>query len=307
MNYTLNQLRIFAMIAEKQSITKAAEALYLTQPAVSIQLKKFQDQFEVPLTQVVGKKIFITEFGHEIALAAQKILAEVYEIRHKAQAFKGLLTGKLSVAVVSTGANVLPYFLSGFLHQNPGVELRVDVSNKQKVVQAIVDHDVDCALISILPEAVELDAIELMENRLYLVGRAGDRLKVAQQSKDVISTLPLITREQGSGTRHMIEKYMEQNGLKAQQTLELTYGEAVKHAVLSGMGYAVLPLVTIKNELQNGSLEIIHLDGFPMRSIWSLVKPQSATSAPVVEAFWEYVGNQKGKIISEHFAWMDVL
>lgn len=307
MNYTLNQLRIFAMIAEKQSITKAAEALYLTQPAVSIQLKKFQDQFEVPLTQVVGKKIFITEFGREIAMAAQKILAEVYEIRHKAQAYKGLLTGKLSVAVVSTGANVLPYFLSGFLHLNPGVELRLDVSNKQKVVQAIADHSVDCALISILPEAVELDVIELMENRLYLVGRTGDRLKVAQQSKDVISTLPLITREQGSGTRHMVEKFMQQNGLKAQQTLELTYGEAVKHAVLAGMGYAVLPLVTIKNELQNGTLEIIHLDGFPMRSVWSLVKPQSVSSAPVVEAFWEYVSNQKSKIIGKHFAWMDAL
>ena len=133
MNYTLNQLRIFLKITQTESVTKAAEELHLTQPAVSIQLKNFQDQFDIPLTELVGRKIYITDFGKEIAEAAENILNQVNAINYKTQAYKGQLSGRLRISVVSTGKYVMPYFLSGFMKQHEGIELEMDVTNKRRM------------------------------------------------------------------------------------------------------------------------------------------------------------------------------
>src|SRR5690606_9967783 len=165
MNYTLHQLQIFLKIAHLQSITKASEALNLTQPAVSIQLKNFQDQFPIPLTEVVGRKLYITEFGKEIAMAAEKIINEVYAINYKTLAYKGELSGRLKISVVSTGKYVMPYFLSEFIKLNPGVELIIDVTNKSRVVESLELNEVDFALVSVLPQKLKVNAVELMKNR----------------------------------------------------------------------------------------------------------------------------------------------
>ena len=115
MNYTLSQLQIFLKISQVKSITKAAEELHLTQPAVSIQLKNFQNQFDIPLTEVIGRQLYVTDFGKEIALAAEEILNQVQEINFKTLSYKGQLSGRLTLSVVSTGKYVLPYFLGDFL------------------------------------------------------------------------------------------------------------------------------------------------------------------------------------------------
>ena len=134
MNYTLHQLQIFLKITQTKSITKAAEELFLSQPAVSIQLKNFQDQFDIPLTEVVGRKLYVTDFGKEIAIVAERILNEVQNINFKTLAFKGQLSGKLRLSVVSTGKYVIPFFLSEFLKEHDGIELVMDVTNKSKVI-----------------------------------------------------------------------------------------------------------------------------------------------------------------------------
>ena len=157
MNYTLHQLQVFLKIAETRSITKAAEELHLTQPAVSIQLRNFQDQFDIPLTELIGRRIFITDFGREVAEAAEAIVEQVQGIRHKAMAHKGLLTGRLRISVVSTGKYVMPYFLSGFMHRHDGVELLMDVTNKARVLQSLENNEVDFALVSILPTNLPVD------------------------------------------------------------------------------------------------------------------------------------------------------
>ncbi|MFN5705483.1 MAG: LysR family transcriptional regulator, partial [bacterium] len=160
MNYTLNQLQIFLKIVQTQSVTKAAEELHLTQPAVSIQLKNFQDQFEIPLTEVVGRKIHITDFGKEIAEAAENILNQVYAINYKTQAYKGQLTGKLKISVVSTGKYLMPHFLADFMSEHMGIELLMDVTNKNKVVEILENNEVDFALVSILPTTMNIERLD---------------------------------------------------------------------------------------------------------------------------------------------------
>src|SRR5579859_1984491 len=160
MNYTLNQLQIFSKIAEKGSVTKTAEDLHLTQPAVSNQLKNFQEQFDYPLTELVGRKIYVTDFGKEIARSAERILSEVAVINFKTHDFKSQLTGRLKISVVSTGKYVMPYFLSSFIRQNPGIELVMDVTNKERVIESIEENLVDLSLVSILPRSVKVEHLD---------------------------------------------------------------------------------------------------------------------------------------------------
>ena len=162
MNYTLHQLNVFLTVAEHGSITKAAEALHLTQPAVSIQLKNLQDQFDIPLTEVLGRQLYITDFGKEIVEASQNIINEVQVINQKLITFKDQIAGKLKISVVSTGKYIMPYFLTDFLQENPGVELKMDVTNKASVVSSLEKNEVDFSLVSIPPQRLALERITLM-------------------------------------------------------------------------------------------------------------------------------------------------
>ena len=213
MNYTLHQLQIFLKITQTKSITKAAEELHLTQPAVSIQLKNLQNQFDIPLTEVIGRQLYITNFGAELAVAVEKILGEVYAINYKTLAYKGQLSGRLKLSVVSTGKYVIPYFLSDFLKQHQGIELLLDVTNKEKVIESLEKNEVDFALVSVLPEKLQIEAIELMQNKIYLVGGSEKLHNYEKKDHEILENLPTIYREKGSGTRHTFEKYISLHNL----------------------------------------------------------------------------------------------
>lgn len=305
MHYTLHQLLVFKKITQTQSVTKAAEELHLTQPAVSIQLKNFQEQFDIPLTEIVGKKIFITDFGKEIAIAAEKILMEVEAINSKTLAYKGQLIGRLKISVVSTGKYVMPYFLSDFLMKHKGIELLLDVTNKASVVDSLEKNEVDFSLVSVVPDHLQLERIELMENKLYLVGSKEQRFKKKLHKKNILNEVPLIYREEGSGTRHVMEKFIRQNNLPVKKTMELTSNEAVKQAVIAGLGYSILPLIGIKNELNNGDLRIIPVEGFPIKSNWSIIWMKGKKFSPVAAAYINYIKEEKDRIIGQKFEWYD--
>lgn len=305
MNYTLHQLQVFLKITQTESITKASEQLYLTQPAVSIQLKNFQDQFEIPLTEIVGRKIFITDFGKEIAKAAENILNEVYAINYKTMAYKGQLTGRLKISIVSTGKYVMPFFLSDFLKKNEGVELFMDVTNKEKVVESLEKNEVDFSLVSVLPDHLLCDKIELMKNKLFLVGNSDVDLKKKKYTSKIFETMPLIYREKGSGTRLVMENFINKNELPVRKKMELTSNEAVKQAVIAGLGFSIMPLIGIKNELENGSLRIIPVNGFPIKSIWNLIWMKGKKFSPVAKSYLEFLENKKSTIIKEKFYWFE--
>jgi DNA-binding transcriptional LysR family regulator len=305
MNYTLNQLRIFSTIVQTESITKAAELLHLTQPAVSIQLKNFQNQFEIPLTEVIGKRLYITDFGKEIALAAENILNEVYAINYKTLAYKGQLTGRLKISVVSTGKYVMPYFLTDFMKQHQGIELVLDVTNKSKVISSLENNEVDFSLVSVLPTQLAISHIELMQNKLYLVGNSEADFGPKPYTMHLFETIPLIYREAGSGTRFVMEQYLTNNRLTVLKKMELTSNEAVKQAVIAGLGYSVMPLIGIRNELENGQLQLIPVENFPIKSVWSLIWLSHKKMSPVAGMYLEYVKQQKGAIIQERFNWFE--
>ena len=305
MNYTLNQLRVFLKVVNTLSITKAAGELHLTQPAVSIQLKNFQDQFDIPLIEVINKKIYVTDFGREIAEAADKILTQVHAINYKMHAHKGELTGRLKISVVSTGKYIAPYFIADFIKQNQGVELTMDVTNKAQVLLSLEKNEVDFSLVSVLPETIKIDKLDLMQNKLYLVGNTEVTFDKKEYDKKIFESIPLIYREQGSGTRHVMEKFIRQNNLPVQKKMELTSNEAVKQAVIAGLGCSIMPLIGIKNELHNGQLQIIPVKGFPIKSTWYLIWLTDKKLSPVANAYLNYINKEKENIIHNKFDWFE--
>jgi len=305
MNYTLNQLQIFLKVVQTQSVTKASEELHLTQPAVSIQLKNFQDQFEIPLTEVVGRKIYITDFGLEIAKSAENIINQVYAINYKTLAYKGQLTGRLKMSVVSTGKYVMPFFLTDFMKINSGIDLLMDVTNKNKVIESLENNEVDFALVSILPTTLNIEKLDLLQNKLYLIGNSETLFKKSIGTKEIFKNLPLLFREKGSGTRQAMEGFFERNEIVVQKKMELTSNEAVKQALLAGLGYSIMPLIGIKNELQNNSLQIVPIKGLPIKTTWSLIWLKGKKHSPVSVSFLEYLKKEKKQIVQDKFSWYE--
>jgi DNA-binding transcriptional LysR family regulator len=305
MHYTLHQLQIFLKIVQTKSITKAAEELNLTQPAVSIQLKKLQDQFDIPLTEVIGRQLYVTHFGNEIAITAQKVLDEVETITYKSKTFKGILSGKLMVSVVSTGKYVMPYFLCDFLNQNKGIDLIMDVTNKSKVVKSLENNEVDFALVSILPDDIQLQYEILLENKLYLIGNQYAVSQIQNNYSNLFDEFPLIYREEGSATRLVMENYLQRNGIQSAKKMQLTSNEAVKQAVIAGIGYSIMPIIGLKNELERGDLKIISMKGFPIKSNWYLVWLKNKSLSPIAEAYINYIRVEKSKLKSNYFSWID--
>lgn len=305
MDYTLHQLRVFLKVAEYNSITRASEDLFLTQPAVSIQLKKFQEQFSIPLTEVVGRQLYVTDFGKEIALAAEKILEEVKAINYKTIQYRNQLAGKLKISVASTGKYVMPYFLSDFMAEHRGVDLIMDVTNKTEVVKSLEENKVDFALVSVIPDQLKTNSVSLLSNKLFLVGSPKLRLKEKISDKKKFEEYPFLFREPGSATRMAMEDFIGRHDLPTFKRMELTSNEALKQAVIAGLGYTIMPLIGIKNALENNEIEIIPYKGLPMVTQWNLIWLKSKSLSPLATAFLQHIEQQGETIANQFFGWTE--
>lgn len=306
MNYTFHQLRVFMSVVEKQSVTKAAAELNMTQPAVSIQLKNLQDQFDLPLTEVIGRQLYVTDFGKELYQIADNILQEVANINYKTQSFKGMLSGKLKLSAASTGKYVIPYYLKGFLKENPKIDLIIDVNNKTKVIESLENNEVDFALISVMPDKMDLLQEVLLPNKLYLTAATDSEWNAGKKAnKHIFDNLPLIFREEGSGTRVTMQQYFQKAHITPTVRFELTSSEAVKQAVIAGLGYSIQSLYSIKNELKQKEIKIIPVAGLPLVESWRLVWLKQKKQTMVAAAFLKYVQQNKQAIYKKYFSWIE--
>jgi DNA-binding transcriptional LysR family regulator len=301
MQYTFHQLKIFTRIAQLGSITKAAEELHLSQPALSIQLRNFQDQFDIPLTEIVGKKLYLTNFGQEILAYAERILDQAGAMDDVVQSYKGQLTGKLKIAVVSTGKYVMPYLLTDFLNAHPAITLELDVTNKEKVIESLEHNSIDFALVSLVPGHLKTESIPIVKNTMHLIGAYESKKSQIELSINELQQLPWIFREQGSGTRQMMERFLSQRHITVQKMLELTSNEAVKQAIMANLGYSIMPLIGIRNELMSKQLMIMPVKGLPIHTTWHIIWLKGKKHSPVVKALLEYIKDNKKKILQEHF------
>lgn len=305
MHYTLHQLKIFYEIGQCKSITKAAERLNLTQPAVSLQFKKFQDQFDIPLIELINKRLYLTDFGVEICEAARNILQETDSIEEKTHQYKGRLTGKFRLAAVSTAKYIVPYLITDFLKPNPAIELLMEVTNRAMVLKSLQENQIDFGMLSVLPENLDLQFEKVMENRLYLVGKGSDDNSPDRILAEDLDKIPMIYREEGSATRRMMEKLMNERKSNFGKRFELSSNEAVKQAILAGLGYSVMPLIGIRNELIRGELKIIKTEGLPIINHWYIVWNKGKQLNPASAAFLEFFRINRDRLVRAHFGWIE--
>jgi DNA-binding transcriptional LysR family regulator len=183
--------------------------------------------------------------------------------------------------------------------------LLMDVTNKSKVIESLESNSVDFALVSIVPAMMKVEKLDLLQNKLFLVGNQEHKLKRGTYTKQIFKDLPLIYREVGSGTRQTMENFIERNRLNVSKKMELTSNEAVKQAVLAGLGYSIMPLIGIKSELTNRELHIIPVNGLPIKTVWQLIWLKGKAHSPVALAFLQHLKKEKEKIVRDRFSWYE--
>jgi DNA-binding transcriptional LysR family regulator len=286
MHITLRQLRIFEAVATYGSMSRAAVELNLTQPAVSMQMKQIEEQIGLPLIEQVGRKLFLTEAGTELRTHAQRFNAQALELKAAMEHLRGLHRGLLRLAVVSTANYFLPPLIASLSQQHPGVQVSLQVSNRESVLAALADNRTDLAITGRPPESDELVAERFLDNPLVVIASPSHPLaRTESLTLQRLSEERLVLRESGSGTRATIERHFAECGVDYLPGCELNTNEAVKLAVQAGLGLGVVSAQAIELEIEAGRLAVLNVEGFPIMRGWHVVHRRGKRMSAVASEF----------------------
>ncbi|HEY9034350.1 MAG TPA: LysR family transcriptional regulator [Pseudomonadales bacterium] len=287
---SFRQLQVFASVYQLRSYSRAGEQLGLTQPAVSSQIRQIEQALGQPVFEYLGRRLFVTAAGERLAASVEVIFDQLRLLQDDLAALQGQVAGELKLLAVSTAQYVVPYLLQDFLRACPQVTVSVRVVNRSLAIQRLSDNSDDLVVMGIVPQGKPFASLPFLDNELLPVVAAGHALAgQSQVAAQAFLDAGLLLREPGSGSRLALELHCQQQRLRLQPQMVLGSNEAVKHAVLAGLGVAVLPRLSIAAELALGSLQRLAIDGFPLRRSWCLVHPQARQPTPVMRAFIDYV------------------
>ncbi|MDH5388702.1 MAG: LysR family transcriptional regulator [Gammaproteobacteria bacterium] len=300
MHFTLQQLKLFEAVSRHASYTRAAEEMHLTQPAVSIQLKRLEEQVGLPLFEHVGKKIFPTVAGKTMYQASCDILARVSELKNSVETLKGEVKGPLQLAVVTTSKYFMPHLLGMFLTKYPDVEPKLVFTNRAKVMQRLHNNEDDFVVMGQIPEDDHLETYPFLENILVVAAHPDHPLANTKQiNLDEIVGERFLMREQGSGTRLVFDRLLEEKSLKLEPYMELGSSEAIKQGVMAGLGLAMLSLHSLRLELAAKKLVVLDVEGFPVKRRWFAVHLKGRKLSLVARTFLDFILTES-HIILEH-------
>ena len=290
MNITFRQLRLFLALAETGSVSAAARRMHVTQPTASMQLKEISNTIGLPLYEVVSRKVYLTQIGKELAKTGKEIAQEWEKYEQQVDAVKGLTRGKLRVAVVSTAKYFIPRILGTFCNQYPQIDISLEVLNRDGVVKRLEDNMDDLYVMSQPPLHLEIEDEILMSNPLYLV--APKHHPYINKKLTNIASLKkekFILREKGSGTRMATDIFFKQHSFKPEVRLELGSNEAIKQAVIGGLGLAVLSKYALSDQDGNSDVAVLNCMKFPIRTSWHIVYPKGKQLSPIATIFKEHL------------------
>ncbi len=290
---TFRQLEVFEAVARLASFTRASEELHLTQPTVSMQMKKLTDSIGVPLVELVGKKVVLTEDGRELVQVSREVLSLLDRYTMSVAQRQGLQKGRLRLMAMTTASYFAPRLLGDFAKLHPGIDVSLRVTNKEQVLASMADNLDDLYLLGQLPQEMDVVAVPFMDNPILLLAAPGHPL--AQKKLVSLQRLaqePWVMREAGSGTRHAIERLFQQHGLQLRPRLELGSNEAIKQAILAGLGISALSAHALALH-QPGQFAVLNAQGFPIRSHWYAVYPAGRRLTVVARAFMEFLLRQR--------------
>ena len=290
MNITFRQLRLFLALADTGSVSAAARVLHVTQPTASMQLREITESVGLPLYEVIARKVYLTEAGQQLARTARAIVDEWEGFGQTVNALQGLTRGRLRVAVVSTAKYFVPRLLGSFCELHPGIDISLEVLNRDGVVQRLRDNRDDLYVMSMPPADVDLEDQTFLDNPLVMIAPVNHPLAGRKQLPlKALAGERLILRERGSGTRLATDRFFESQGFEPRTWLELGSNEAIKEGVAGHLGVAVLSRHALKPEDLGRELCLLPVTGMPIRSQWHVVHPRAKQLSPIARVFREHL------------------
>ncbi len=299
LHLTLRQLQVFEKVSSHLNYSRAAEELYLSQPAVSMQIKQLEAHIGLPLFEQMGKKIFLTEAGRELHHYSRNITQQLSEMEVVFNEMKGLNQGKLTLSVVNTANYFTPQLLAKFCQRHPQINVILHVANRDAVLKQLADNSTDLAIMGQTPDDADISAESFLDNPLVVIAATTHSLAKLKQVKfSQLAGETFLSRELGSGTRSAMERVFAQHKIQPRISMEMETNEAIKQAVQAGMGLGILSLHSIELELETKRLAMLNVEHFPLLRNWFVAHRSNKRLSIAALAFKEFLLTEADAIIS---------
>ena len=287
---TLRQLQIFEAVVRLGGITRAAEALHLSQPTVSMQVRKLGAALELPLLEQAGRRVYTTAAGRAVYDTTREILDQLVALGDLADELKGVVRGELRIAVITTAAYFMPHYLGAFVAEHPLVQPRLTITNRAEVLERLRSNQDDLLIMGQVPEELAVAAQPFIDNEMVVVARP-DHPLVGQKAVPLarIAEARFLLREPGSGTRQAVERLLAERGLTLSPYMELGNAEAIKQGVMAGLGISVLSRRNLGLELGSGRIAVLDVEGFPLVRRWYAVHLQGKQLSLAARRFLDFL------------------
>ncbi len=299
LHLTFRQLNVFEAVARHLSFSRAAEALHLTQPAVSMQIKQLESNIGLPLFEQLGKKIFLTEAGHELYHYSRAIAQQLAEAEAVLGDLKGLKRGSLKISVASTANYFAPQLLAIFSQRFHNVTVSLNVTNRQSLLQQLASNEMDMAIMGQPPDGLDLASESFMDNPLVVIAPLNHPL-VRERAIPLqrLQHETFLVREQGSGTRSAMERFFAQRGIDLTTGMEMSSNEAIKQAVQAGLGLGIVSVHTVALELEMKRLALLDVESFPIMRHWYVVHRANKRLSAVAQAFKSFLLDEAPQLLA---------
>ncbi|MGA9665852.1 MAG: LysR family transcriptional regulator [Gallionella sp.] len=295
LHLTLRQLQVFESAATHLNFTHTAKQLYLSQPAVSMQIKQLEENIGLPLFEQMGKKVFLTEAGRELFHYSRIITQQLAEMEEVFNQMKGLGQGKLTISVVNTANYFTPQLLARFCQRYPNINVILQVANRDAVLKQLADNNTDLAILGQPPDGLDISAEPFLDNPLVVIAAPGHPLAKLKHVKFAkLAEETFLSREQGSGTRSAMERVFAQHKIQPHISMEMETNEAIKQAVQAGMGLGILSLHSIELEVETKRLTVLNVEHFPLLRHWFVAHRSNKRLSSAALAFKEFLLQDAG-------------
>lgn len=297
-NYTLKQIQTFIEVARERSVSKAAERLFVTQPAVSMQLRQLEEAFGIALVESAGRNIQLTRAGEDFLTHAIAAMGQLKDLEAVMAEHVGLRKGHINLAVVSTAKYFVPMLLVQFGKLYPGVDITLRIDNRENILGMLSRNEADLVIMGRAPKTLECDAVAFATNPMAILGAPDHALTRRKHLPfSALGDYGFVVREQGSGTRAAMQRLFAQNEVELKVVMEMPSNETIKQAVMAGMGLSFLSLRTVRHELASGHMALLDVAGMPMIGNWYITHLQHKRLAPAGQAFKAFLIEQGGPLI----------
>lgn len=299
LHLTLRQLQVFEVAATNLNFSLAAKQLFLSQPAVSMQIKQLEENIGLPLFEQMGKKIFLTEAGRELSHYSRSISQQLADMEAVFDEMKGLGKGKFTLSVVNTANYFTPQLLARFCQRYPDINVILQVANRDAVLKQLADNSTDLAILGQPPDGLDINAVPFLDNPLVVIAAPGHPLAKLKRVKfALLAKETFLSRELGSGTRSAMERIFKRHKIQPHISMEMETNEAIKQAVRAGMGLGILSLHSIELELETKRLAMLNVEHFPLPRHWYVAHRSSKRFSSAAAAFKKFLLTEAADIVA---------